>query len=89
MDFWEEWLDTEQTYFTERYIKLVQQQRLSCPLMDFWEEWLDTGRAEFTKSGNGKRESYELIANWVMEAMALYPKNNFSKKIEKILNIRL
>ena len=37
-------------------------------LKDFWEEWLDTGRAEFTKSGNRKRASYELIANWVMEA---------------------
>ena len=37
-------------------------------LKDFWEEWLDTGRAEFTKIGNRKRVSYELIANWVMEA---------------------
>ena len=37
-------------------------------LKDQWEEWLDNGKEEFTKSGNRKRASYQMAAEWVYKA---------------------
>ena len=32
-----------------------------------WEDWIENGDAEFTESGNRKRASYQLVAEWVDE----------------------